>query len=140
MKALLQRSSRILLTAPAVGFTCQDHRKDVSYCETSTPSWLRRNVVSWVYPLPFPRPLIAKDPIFCDSTHRSGLRQREHDAKILQALLRNKPDNMDITTFNELAYQITAISYGKGLTPQDRENFLAVSLHKEKGKMEISLF
>ena len=127
MKALLQRSERILLAAPLAGFICIDRRTAVSSCETSTPSWLRRHVVSWVYPLPFPRPLVTKDSIFCDTTLQRGLRQRECDAKLLLALLRDKPRTMDITALNELAYQITAITYGKGLTPQDRENFLAVS-------------
>lgn len=58
-------------------------------------------------------------------------RQRQDDARLIHALQpKIKQARGDMQALNEIAHHITSIMYGKGLTPQDRENFLAVRFLK----------
>jgi len=118
----------------------------------STPSWWRRHL-SWIIALPIPRVLVKNDSVFV----HGGLVQRERDATRLRELLLHPKVQQartlrDMPALNEVAHQITCITYGKGLTPQDREDFLArygctgwtlevletiLELAKDRGVVEI---
>ena len=136
MKASLQSSQRVVASLAGAGLLVAQCRHSPRLaCEPPyraaaaaaatppIPSWWRRNV-SWIYPLPIPRTLVKKDSIFAMGNIQS---QRQDDARRIHALQpRIQKARGDMQALNEVAYQITSIMYGKGLTPQDRENFLAV--------------
>ena len=94
--------------------------------------WNRTLATMYLSSLPLPRMLLPNDPAFSDSALRRGLRQRELDEAKLRQIqqrfeqFRGKPHNQEEE--NKLFAQVTEIAYGKGVTPQQREDFLVVRL------------
>lgn len=105
--------------------------------------------------LPEPRLLEGNDPLFNYPLMKRGLKQRKKDEEALRSLqseainARNSGDQMKIQKMFE---KISHIAYGKGVTPQMRENFLMkygctgytdeiisfiVELCRERGIIEI---
>jgi len=77
--------------------------------------------------LPTPRLLTQQDPIFDYPSLRAGLRQRAKDEKSLRSLGQEAMDarqSGDVDRINDIFAKISSIAYGKGVTPQEREDFL----------------
>ena len=92
--------------------------------------------------LPTPRLLSPTDPIFRYRKLTTGLKQREKDEVKLRELQteitslvekQNKGKNNDgdeqdrMKTMTSIMKRLSEIAYGKGVTPQKREDFLVVS-------------
>lgn len=91
---------------------------------TKAPSWIRKEVLARVgVPLPIPRLLTPKDsalmlPKWC-------INRRKKDEDKLIALLKTAPTlNGDPEKVKKLSEKIFEVTYGKGVTPQIREDFL----------------
>lgn len=93
--------------------------------EYSTPSWVRRNVLSVVgIPLPIPRVLTSQDPTL--KLPKRYIQRRKRDEKNVQKLIQQGPYVRDQPEkIKSLQLQICEITFGKGVTAQMREDFLA---------------
>ena len=111
-----------------------DFQAHYALCETSptpttpiytTPSWLRRNLLSPIgIPLSAPRVLTPSDPAL--KLPKRYVQRRVRDEQAVRALLeqgpnlRGQPDKIKV-----LHEKICEVSFGKGVTAQVREDFLA---------------
>jgi hypothetical protein len=81
--------------------------------------------------LPLPRRLLPNDPVFSDSILNRGLRQRARDERSLRVLqeqvTKAVQEQQDMAYIRRLHEQFCDIAYGKGVTPQEREDFVIVS-------------
>lgn len=97
----------------------------------SVPSKLRRTLAYFnLMELPTPRQLIPNDPVFSYPSLRRGLKQRRLDEIQLKSLEKEAMDAANIGDPKNIAKVVTKmceIAYGKGVTPQDRQDFLIVS-------------
>ena len=110
----------------------------VALCESSyprtdkdllTPSWIRRTLAKLnLKSLPLPRRLIPNDPIFSDAALKRGLRQRKRDEEALRGfqpeVLRAVAAGSDQETIRAIHHKVCEIAFGKGVTPQIREDFV----------------
>jgi hypothetical protein len=90
-----------------------------------TPSWIRRNVLApaGILPLPVPRVLTPADPAL--KLPRWCVRQRQHDERRMRALVELAPTlRGDPERLKALGEEMFQVAYGKGVTPQIREDFL----------------
>lgn len=82
--------------------------------------------------LPIPRRLLPNDPVFSDASLKRGLRQRARDEKSLRALqeqvAKAVQEKRDMAHIKSLHEQFCEIAYGKGVSPQEREDFVIVSV------------
>jgi hypothetical protein len=96
----------------------------------SVPSKLRRTLAYFnLMELPTPRLLIPNDPVFSYPSLRRGLKQRRLDEMQLKSLEKEAMDAASTGDPNNIAKVVTKmceIAYGKGVTPQDRQDFLIV--------------
>lgn len=116
-------------------------RPDTTLCEARThdsnntvptPSRFRRTLAALhLKALPIPRRLIPNDPAFSDTSLKRGLRQRARDEKSLRALqeqvAKAVQEKKDMAHIKSLHEQFCAIAYGRGVSPQEREDFVIVS-------------
>jgi hypothetical protein len=125
--------------------------------EYSSPSWLQKflhqvNLAT----LPIPRIIYPKDYAFNDSTMRNGIRQRQRDEVELRKLaleIQKAKMKKDMNQMRELFDRVTEVAYGKGITPQIREDFLTkygcsgwtddildllIDLGKDRGYIEMA--
>lgn len=122
---LLQRSTdeaekRVLCDAPADSADRSGQWK----ATIQSPSWIRKEVLARIgVPLPIPRVLTPADsalklPKWC-------MARRNKDEERVIALLHSAPTlNGDREKMQKLGEQIFEVTYGKGVTPQIREDFL----------------
>ncbi len=119
--------SRLLLFAPA---RCEASRSNVDTIIMPSPSWLRRTLASLhLTSLPMPRRLLPSDSVFNDSTLQQGLRRRERDEEALRVLQLEAiaaSENRDPEAVRVVYHKICEIAFGKGVTPQIREDFVMV--------------
>ena len=96
------------------------------------PSWWRRTLSSMhLASLPIPRTLLRQDPAFSDAQLRRGLRKRQRDEQSLRSLqgkIQKAHQAGNNPELGRLFAQVTEIAYGKGVSPQQREDFLVVRL------------
>ena len=79
--------------------------------------------------LPIPRLLTPRDPLFSYPELQRGLRRRRHDETRLRELLssprlQEARAGQDQKRRNGLFEEVNELVYGKGVTPQSREDFL----------------
>ena len=115
---------------------CEAKRLD-SPLNVPTPSRLRRTLAALhIKALPLPRRLVPSDPVFSDSSLERGLRQRERDESSLrelqQKVVKAVNEKRETEYIRALHHQFCEIAYGKGVTPQMREDFLVVSVNKQR--------
>lgn len=93
------------------------------------PSWIRRYLSAiYLTSLPLPRRLTRGDPAFQDSLLKQGIRQRQQDEqklRSLQAEIQKAQQKRDSEEIRRLFDRVTEIAFGKGVTPQLREDFVA---------------
>lgn len=98
----------------------------------SVPSTFRRALAYFhLMRLPIPRILIPNDPAFTYPSLRKGLRQRRLDEIQLKNLEKEATDAAKTGDPQRIAQVVTKmcdIAYGKGVSPQDRQDFLIVKL------------
>jgi hypothetical protein len=116
-------------------------RKFVSVCEGShrqhnkviretfpSPSWLQKSLHRvYLGKLPIPRIIYPGDYAFNDSTLRNGIRQRQHDEDELRKLsleIQKAKLKQDMNQMRDIFERVSEVAYGKGVTPQIREDFL----------------
>jgi hypothetical protein len=78
--------------------------------------------------LPLPRKITPGDPAFSDSKLKSGIRQRRRDEQSLRSLqveIHRAHQSRDPQRIRQLFEKVTEIAYGKGISPQIREDFMA---------------
>jgi len=78
--------------------------------------------------LPTPRALTLLDPLFSYTDLRRGLKQRSKDENALRALqaeAMTARQSEDQEKIQHIFEKISSIAFGKGVTPQQREDFLA---------------
>lgn len=78
--------------------------------------------------LPTPRALTPSDPLFSYTDLQRGLKQRSKDENSLRALQAEAVtarQSGDQEKIQQIFDKISSIAFGKGVTPQQRENFLA---------------
>lgn len=109
--------------------------------------------------LPTPRLLSANDPIFTYHKMKRGLKQRERDetklrgmqseiASIMQKQQRRQKNNggnynmqeENMNAMTGIMEKISEIAYGKGITPQMREDFLIVSFSLHVALSVVTIF
>jgi len=81
----------------------------------------------WHIPMPIPRVLTMNDPVFLYPQLIKGLIQRTKDEQQLRSLsyaAKEAHDSKDPTKIAHVMNQISEIAFGKGITPQMREDFL----------------
>jgi len=90
----------------------------------SAPSWFRRRILSPIgIPLPIPRVLTKDDPAL--KLPSQCLRRRQNDEMKMRLILekastiRSNPERM-----KALSEELVEVTYGKGVTAQQREDFL----------------
>jgi hypothetical protein len=78
--------------------------------------------------LPLPRRLVPNDPAFSDAALQRGLRQRKRDEEALRAIQSNflkvLQAGNDLEAIRAIHQQVCEIAFGKGVTPQIREDFV----------------
>ena len=99
-----------------------------------TPSRFRRTLAALhLRALPLPRKLVQNDPVFSDATLKRGLKQRAIDEyslrKLQEELIKAVHEKRDTNYVRGLHEQFCLIAYGKGVTPQMREDFVIVSFN-----------
>lgn len=100
-------------------------KNDDFVSSSKSPSWIRRNILAPIgVPLPIPRIITSTDPAL--KLPKRYIDQRRKDEQQLRKLLietgkqaRGNPEKA-----KELGHAIFEITYGKGITPQQREDFL----------------
>jgi len=106
-----------------------DPGKDQTIREIHKASWIQIYLSSWhLARLPFPRRLTPYDPAFRDAQMKKGLRQRQKDERRLRELqldIQQAHRDQDNEALRRLFDEVTGIAYGKGVTAQMREDFLA---------------
>jgi len=103
---------------------------------TTTPQPLSRLTLllysSYLYPYSYlktPRLLTPNDPIFTYPELKRGLARRQKDEKKVKQILsspkvREARANNDQVQMNNILKEMNTVVYGKGITPQMREDFL----------------
>jgi hypothetical protein len=92
--------------------------------QASPPSWVRRVVLARIgIPLPTCRVLTPQDPALKLPKWCIARRQRD-EARMLELLNKAPTLGGDAEKLKQLGQQIVEVTYGKGVTPQIRENFL----------------
>ena len=96
-----------------------------------TITWWNKTLATvYLSSLPLPRTLLPNDPAFSDSALRRGIRQRLVDEAKLRELQHRIEEVQGTPRAQEemqkIFAQVTEVAYGKGVTPQEREDFLAV--------------
>lgn len=89
------------------------------------PSWVRRAVLSKIgIPLPLPRVIAPKDPSL--TLPYRFLQQRQRDERKMRELLEEKAPTLqgDPKKIQALGEELFEVTYGKGVTAQQREDFL----------------
>jgi hypothetical protein len=80
-----------------------------------------------------PRKLVQNDPVFSDATLKRGLKQRAIDEyslrKLQEELIKAVHEKRDTNYVRGLHEKFCLIAYGKGITPQMREDFIIVSFN-----------
>ncbi|CAJ1966839.1 unnamed protein product [Cylindrotheca closterium] len=111
---------RVLCEAPGASADPSEQWK----APTKPPSWIRKEVLARIgVPLPIPRVLTPADsalklPKWC-------IARRNKDEEKVIALLNTAPTlKGDPEKIQKLGEQIFEVTYGKGVTPQIREDFL----------------
>mmetsp|Transcript_6774 Transcript_6774/g.9890 ORF Transcript_6774/g.9890 Transcript_6774/m.9890 type:complete len:338 (+) Transcript_6774:91-1104(+) len=154
---ILNQNTRPFLISVSTLSSCDPVQvQKMSDAKVPKPSWAQIYLASWnLSRLPFPRRLTPLDPAFRDEQMKRGLRQRDKDERRLRELQldvqrAHKDQNKD--SLRKLFEKVTEIAYGKGVTAQMREDFLArygctgwnqeilvklVKLGKERGIVEI---
>ena len=111
--------------ARSISADVDDDESCVMMKNARPPSWLRKNILSWVgIPLPIPRVLTSSDPAL--KLPKRFLKSRTKDEELLRRLLEEKAPGIrgDPMKAQALGQEIFEITYGKGVTPQQREDFL----------------
>jgi hypothetical protein len=90
----------------------------------TSPSWLRRNLLAPIgVPLPTPRVLTSTDPAL--KLRRRCIQRRQRDEVRMRQLLEAAPTlRGDPEKLKKLGNKMFEVTYGKGVTPQAREDFL----------------
>jgi hypothetical protein len=101
----------------------------ISDKDLSTPSRLRRTLALLrIKSLPLPRRLVPNDAVFSDTALQRGLRQRKRDEEALRGLqsqiITVVQDGKDPEAIRDIHQQVCEIAFGKGVTPQIREDFV----------------
>lgn len=120
---LIQRlkTGEDVLSCEAPSFRRADSERNT---QARRPSWLRREVLARVgIPLPTCRVLTQHDPALKLAKWCIGRRQRD-EARVLELLKKAPTLGGDPEKIKQLGEQIFEVTYGKGVTPQIRENFL----------------
>lgn len=88
------------------------------------PSWIRKEVLARIgVPLPTPRVIKKGDPAL--KLPKRALDRRQKDEKRMLELLETAPSMKgDPEKLKKLGSEIFEVTYGKGVTPQLREDFL----------------
>ena len=93
------------------------------------PTWAQKYLASInVSRLPLPRRLAPNDPAFQDAQLKRGIKQRQRDERLLRALqndITRAQQSRDAEKMRLLFERVTEIAFGKGVTAQMREDFLA---------------
>jgi len=98
----------------------------------ATPSRFRKTLAALhIKALPVPRRLVKNDPVFSDSSLKRGIKQRARDEtslrKLQEEVVKAIQEKKDTEYVRGLHDQFCEIAYGKGVTPQMREDFVIVS-------------
>lgn len=108
--------------------SCEERKTDTFDSEIQSLSWWRRTLAATrLVSLPLPRRLVRGDPAFEDGAFRRGLQRRRRDEEALRALQSEAVqarNSRDPERIQAVFRKISAIAYGKGVTPQMREDFV----------------
>lgn len=106
-----------------------DYRARKPSEDAPTPTWFQKCLSSiYLGSLPLPRKITSGDPAFSDSKLRNGIRQRDRDEQALRSLqleIQRAQQSRDPQRIRQIFEKVTEIAYGKGVTAQIREDFIA---------------
>lgn len=94
-----------------------------------TPTWIQRSLSAvYLTSLPLPRNIMIGDPAFQDYQLKKGIRERQRDEQRLRSLqvdIQKAHQSRDSDRIRKLFEKVTEVAYGKGVTAQIREDFIA---------------
>ena len=94
-----------------------------------TPTWIQRSLSAvYLTSLPLPRNIMSGDPAFQDYQLKKGIRERQRDEQRLRSLqvdIQKAHQSRDSDRIRKLFEKVTEVAYGKGVTAQIREDFIA---------------
>lgn len=114
-----------LIIQPSIQDKTENNSSRLSFSPPSRWRYLLSSLR--LYSLPVPRLLTPKDPAFTYPELTRGLRKREQDEKELAKLEKEAIQakiSGDVATIAKVVHKISDIAYGKGITPQMRQDFL----------------
>eukprot|EP00934_Nitzschia_sp_Nitz4_P005133 Nitzschia sp. Nitz4//scaffold33_size148984//18599//19693//NITZ4_002912-RA/size148984-processed-gene-0.123-mRNA-1//1//CDS//3329548379//5123//frame0 len=110
--------------APSTPVPQESEYSDPLLSKASPPSWWRRNLLAPIgVPLPLPRLLTPNDPAL--RLANKHIKQRERDEQKMRELLEKAPSFQgNPEKLKALGEELFEVTYGKGVTAQQREDFL----------------
>ena len=103
---------------------CENNAHSSRPLHVTPPSWIRKEVLARIgIPLPTPRVIKKGDPALKLPKRALGRRQKD-EMRMLELLETAKSMNGDPEKLKKLGSEIFEVTYGKGVTPQLREDFL----------------